>query len=160
MIQRIPAKIAIEYSNPRWTQPLPTFGGKLSRIMFIIFWRGHFFVLILCIYIFLYYYFILFFIHRWSIACILSSHTGRILHLLSERLASLGIMEVQLRASLKHLDTIVRWYSRGFREALNWTSIMTKNTRLIAVVFLSGYEIKYYRSKPELMIQSFMIRLN
>ena len=37
---------------------------------------------------------------------------------LSERLELLGIMETQLRALLKLLDTIVLWCSRGFRLAL------------------------------------------
>ena len=42
------------------------------------------------------------------------------LHWLSERLASLGIMGSQLRASLKRFNAIELWCTGGFRVALNF----------------------------------------
>ena len=43
-------------------------------------------------------------------------HRLKKLHTLSERLASLGIMWTQLRASLISLNTIVLWWSEGFQR--------------------------------------------
>ena len=52
------------------------------------------------------------------------------IHTLSERLAFLGIMEAQLTASLKPINTIVLWWSKGFQGGpqlgptiVSWTAI-------------------------------------
>ena len=49
---------------------------------------------------------------------------------LSERLASLGIMEAKLRALFKALNTSVLWCVRDFRETLNWDPTMPKDAKL------------------------------
>ena len=54
-------------------------------------------------------------IYTYICSVLLFGKTGKILHRLSKRLVSLGIMEDQLRASLKTSNTIVLWYLRGFR---------------------------------------------
>ena len=43
---------------------------------------------------------------------------------LSEKLASLGIIGVQLMAPFKPIDTIALWWSEMFPGALNWTPLI------------------------------------
>ena len=54
----------------------------------------------------------------------------KILHELSERLASLSIMGAQLRTLFKSLLTIVLLYSCGSKGALNWAPMMPRNISL------------------------------
>ena len=60
------------------------------------------------------------------------------------------IMGVQLRATLKILDTIVPLYSKGFRPALNWAPVMPRTTpghstnRNLFGILLNQPEIRLY----------------
>ena len=77
--------------------------------------------------------------HFWSIILQISCPKSR-LRKVTERLVSVGVMEVQLRAPLKPLGMIVLWWFEGFQGGPQLAPLDTPrdaslSLRLIAVVF-------------------------
>ena len=66
----------------------------------------------------------------------------KLTHLLSERLASLSIMGLQLKTALKTLNTIMLWCTGGFSGALNWSPMMPRDDSLSNV-----YSLLFFRSR-------------
>ena len=86
--------------------------------------------------------------HRYSHNVTMKSHMFSRLekfHLLSERLASVGIIEAQLRAPLKPLNTIALWWTEGFQGVLQgsiWCREMLVSQKLYVwslLFFQSGH---------------------